>query len=141
MNLAYSLQGNWVPLPKVIWPWARFHRSLIGQRTIYNQDGTHLLDGTREFAYTIVESFIDRNGDNGKQCVLRAICEAAKFPIKSKGIFDEVLHLFLTPNENEVNIDYIDAMLAGKYGVDCQRLYAQCINGRGLLDKISIFVN
>lgn len=139
MNLAYTVQGNWVPLPKVIWPWPRFHRSLIDQRINYGT--SHSMDRTREFAYLAVESFIDRNGDNGKQCLLRAICEAAKFPIKPKGVFDEILHLFLTPNENEVDNDYVDAMLVGKYGVDCQRLYSQCVSGCGLLDRISVFDN
>lgn len=83
----------------------------------------------------------NRNGKNGKHCLLRAICDAAKIPIKHVGLFDEIFHLFLSPNENEVDSDYVDAMLAGKYGAQCIEMYGDCPLGHGLLDSISMFFN
>lgn len=136
--MSYNFQANYVPLPTEIYPWQRFHRSLISQRTHYDTVGQKFAaDRTREFVYATVEVLLDRNGNNGKHCVLRAICEAAKFPIKLNGVFDEVLHLFLTPNPGEVDGDYMDAMLVGKYGVDCDGLYYGCGHGQGILDGIS----
>lgn len=41
------------------------------------------------------------------------------------------------PNKNEVDSEYLDAMAAGNYGVDCGKMYQRCLPGHGILDSIS----
>lgn len=33
---------------------------------------------------------------NGVDCVLRAICEAAQYPVEEEGFVGEILHILLT---------------------------------------------
>lgn len=37
-----------------------------------------------------------RNGVNGKECMMRGICEAAETPLHEEGLIGELLHLLLT---------------------------------------------
>lgn len=96
LNLAYNIQAQYQALPRIVWPWDKFSRSLDDQRKKYDADGTFAQDGTRQFVYKALEIFMDRKGKNGKECLLKAICEAAVHPIHRGGVFDEVVHLVLT---------------------------------------------
>lgn len=107
--------------------------------------------------YNLIETIMNRRGIDGKECLLKSICEAAHSPIEKFSVFDEILHLLLTyveelikfgrywsssfsvyrPNSNEVDSDYVHAMEAGKYGVDCSDIYRKCLPGHGILDSIS----
>ena len=37
-----------------------------------------------------------RRGMNGEECVYRAICEAAQYPVEEEGLVGEILHILLT---------------------------------------------
>ncbi|KAI8434499.1 hypothetical protein MSG28_012510 [Choristoneura fumiferana] len=37
------------------------------------------------------------NGMNGRECMLRAICEAAQFPVEEEGFVGELMHTRLWP--------------------------------------------
>lgn len=51
---------------------------------------------------------------------------------------DRKINNFLfRPNKNEVDSEYVDAMEAGNYGVDCSKMYRKCLPGHGILDNIS----
>lgn len=181
MNLGVNFQAQFIPIPTIIYPWTRFERSMIHQKKQFQEHGTYVADESRQFVYSVFEVLMDRlrisiglfqkaqqllifrRGKNGRQCLLRAICEASQTPITHVGVFDEVLQLFLTlvsltvflcyslqavinnpsflyrPNENEIHTEYIDAKVAGRYGVDCLSLYHKCPHGHGLLDSISFF--
>lgn len=96
LNLGYNLQAQYTPLPSVIYPWTRFSRSLIDQKENYIRNGTHTPDKTRLFMYNLIETIMNRRGIDGKECLLKSICEAAHSPIEKFSVFDEILHLLLT---------------------------------------------
>ena len=95
LNLGYNMQAQYTPLPSVIWPWNLFSRSLIYQKHNYN-NGTYTPDNTRTFMYNVIEMIMNRKGIHGKQCLLKAICDAAHSPIQRINVFEEILHLLLT---------------------------------------------
>lgn len=96
LNLAYNFQAQYVALPSAMYLWDRFSRSLIDQRQQFESDGTFTKDFTRSLLYTAVETFLERKGKPGRQCLLKAICNAAENPIERNNVFDEVVHLALT---------------------------------------------
>lgn len=96
MNLAYNFQAQYVALPSAMYLWNRFSRSLIEQRQHYVANGTVNRDLTRSLIYAALEMLLDRNGKPGRQCLLKAICEAVEHPIERNNVLDEVVHLILT---------------------------------------------
>lgn len=57
-----------------------------------NKDG----DRSRKFAYEIVENTLNGIGRNGRECLLRSICEAAETPLSHNGLIGELWDIFLT---------------------------------------------
>lgn len=53
-------------------------------------------DRSRKYAYEIVENTLDNNGRNGRECLLRSICEAAETPLQHNGLIGELWDIFLT---------------------------------------------
>lgn len=96
LNLAYNYQAQYVPLPNVTFLWNRFSRSLVNQRRQYDLDGSFKRDLTRELVYGAIELFLEHKGKPGRECLLKAICEAAEHPIQRTGVFEEIMHLILT---------------------------------------------
>lgn len=94
--MGYNLQAQYIPLPSVIYPWSRFGRSLIDQKQNFIRNGTYAPDKTRLFMYNLIETIMSRRGSDGKECLLKSICEAAHSPIEKFSVFDEILHLLLT---------------------------------------------
>ena len=96
-------------------------------------------DSTRQIAYELVEEIMQRDGKNGKQCLMRTICEVAETPLKHNGLMGEVLQMFFSPGQHElIHQDYKDAKKAGLNGIDCIKMYSDCPIGNGLLDNISL---
>lgn len=60
MNMGYNFQAQYVPLPKIIYPWDRFSRSIVSQREQFDRDGTYISDKTRQFVYEAVELLLNR---------------------------------------------------------------------------------
>ncbi|XP_046488443.1 uncharacterized protein [Neodiprion pinetum] len=95
----------------------------------------------REIAYSMLEQQFDRSGANGKECIMRGICEAAETPLHEEGLVGELLHLLLTPDyggNTSVDEDYVNAKKAGIRGEDCAALFPGCPYGHGILDHVSI---
>nr|CAD7443232.1 unnamed protein product [Timema bartmani] len=93
--------------------------------------------------YSVVEQTIERFGFDGKGCLLRTICEAAKSPFNMKGLLlSDLLHIFLTPSVSDerwlhvVHGEYFSAeSLGSRPETDCHVLYPEC--PASLLDAIS----
>ncbi|KOB77382.1 Uncharacterized protein OBRU01_04213 [Operophtera brumata] len=65
---------------------------------------------TRELAYTVLETRFKEHGMNGRDCMLRNICEAAETPLHHNGLLDE---------------EYYIAEADGQRG-DCDRYLEDC---------------
>jgi hypothetical protein len=90
----------------------------------------------------MIQEVLSKEGKNGRQCLLRTICEVAETPLRHNGIIGELLEALFTPSEHEIiHSDYRDARKAGLHHVDCIQMYPQCILGHGILDTISIIKN
>ncbi|KAK7084657.1 hypothetical protein SK128_024303 [Halocaridina rubra] len=84
--------------------------------------------------YGYIQSIFERLGMNGRQCLLRAICEIAEAPLLH-GVMGEVINALLTasiagrPDEAEENMDYnnfIEAEIQGRLNGICELRYANC---------------
>ncbi|XP_015511298.1 uncharacterized protein [Neodiprion pinetum] len=97
-------------------------------------------DLTLEDTYASIENLLDENGWNdGRECLLRSICELAESPLERDGqdFVEEVVHLLLTPSEDlpeafdfnhrSVHEMYHEAERIGKEGGDCISAYPDCI--------------
>ncbi|XP_063368157.1 uncharacterized protein LOC134656526 [Cydia amplana] len=99
--------------------------------------------------YRSVAEMMDSKGLNGRECVLRAICEAAQFPVEEEGFVGELLHVLLTPDYGkspfeeldedlkEAMAPYVDAAVAGRQMFSCSYIYGGCPEGQGILEFIS----
>lgn len=64
-----------------------------GRSLIKNKDGFKG-DSSRKVAYKLVETVMNKEGKNGRQCLLRTICEVAETPLDHNGLIGELLHIF-----------------------------------------------
>ncbi|XP_038222136.1 uncharacterized protein LOC119839769 [Zerene cesonia] len=99
--------------------------------------------------YRAVADMLETKGMNGQDCVLRAICEAAQYPVEEDGLVGEVLHIMLTPDYGKTPFDeedpdyieamspYVDAAVAGRQMFECAFVYNKCPQGQGILELIS----
>lgn len=53
-------------------------------------------DKSRQYAYKIVENTLNNQGRNGKECILKSICQANETPLIHNGLIGELWHIFLT---------------------------------------------
>ncbi|XP_045450445.1 uncharacterized protein LOC123659241 [Melitaea cinxia] len=99
--------------------------------------------------YRSVSNMLQMKGMNGQDCVLRAICEAAQYPVQEEALVGEVLHILLTPDyghspfenkdeewDEEMSM-YKDAAIAGRQMFNCGYIYNGCPEGQGVLDLIT----
>ncbi|CAG4940032.1 unnamed protein product [Parnassius apollo] len=99
--------------------------------------------------YKAAADMLEMKGMNGVDCVKRAICEAAQYPMNEEGLVGEVIHILLTPDygrspfeENDpewydMMSPYIDAATAGRQMFNCASIYNNCPEGQGVLELIS----
>lgn len=136
----FPVPENWQWNPQY-WPGLGQHdfdaRSLTSENAAMNYEA----DSSRKVAYKIIENVLNREGKNGRACMLRAICEVAETPVNhdENGIIGEFMQVFFTPGEFEsIDIEYRDAQSAGRNHVNCERMFAQCPMGHGILDSFSL---
>ncbi|XP_050587496.1 uncharacterized protein LOC126920784 [Bombus affinis] len=90
--------------------------------------------------YAAIENLLNRHGwQDGRECLLRTICELAETPFgrTRQDVLEEVIHLILTPSEdvagtansNHQSVDqlYREAERQGRSGGDCILAYPDCI--------------
>ncbi|KAK1123025.1 hypothetical protein K0M31_008661 [Melipona bicolor] len=90
--------------------------------------------------YAAIENLLNRYGwQDGRECLLRTICELAETPFgrTRQDVLEEVIHLILTPSEdlpetgnsNHRSVDqlYWEAERLGRTGGDCILAYPDCI--------------
>ncbi|XP_053691003.1 uncharacterized protein LOC128739534 [Sabethes cyaneus] len=67
------------------------------------------INRARWAVYRTLEAIADHKGFNGRQCLLRSICESAEAKFThSSGILGELLHILLTPSTSDENAEEAD---------------------------------
>ncbi|XP_034481405.1 uncharacterized protein LOC117787069 [Drosophila innubila] len=105
----------------------------LGVATRVLEEATQAWDGYRWAIYQSFESMALRMHLNGRQCVLKSICESSAAPFDDRnGLLGELLHILLTPSSSKdplsehTDNDYLQAERLGHAGVDCDTVYAKC---------------
>ncbi|KAK7017066.1 hypothetical protein SK128_006331 [Halocaridina rubra] len=88
----------------------------------------------RKVIYTQLEEALENIGSNGRQCLLRAICDIGEAPLEL-GILGEIINTIFTassagrskdPSEDNSYDTFIEAELHGKLNGDCAMRYPDC---------------
>ncbi|XP_050674448.1 uncharacterized protein LOC126971957 [Leptidea sinapis] len=85
--------------------------------------------GERALMYGIVEDLMANFGMDGKECLLRAICEVHAHPLQNFGFIGEVMKLFFSPSKSpyaKLLEEYVKAQQAGESGGECWPYYRLC---------------
>ncbi|XP_029715192.2 uncharacterized protein LOC109407271 [Aedes albopictus] len=83
-----NVQANYVIPSSIIWP---VPESYFKQRL--NND---FVDDSRGMLYRTLQRIFDTFGTDGRDCVLKAICEIAEAPLDHNGMFGEILDVVFT---------------------------------------------
>lgn len=87
--------------------------------------------------------FIIRHKGNGRECLLRAICEVTQNPFSGNGhgFLGDVLDAIFIPAKDSTQEEaFYNAHLAGRGGVDCLDHFPRCPLSDGILERISTFI-
>ncbi|XP_017840316.1 uncharacterized protein LOC108598210 [Drosophila busckii] len=105
----------------------------LGVTTSWLDELTQPWQGYRWAVYGAFESLALRMKLNGRQCVLKSICESAAAPFDERnGLLGELLHIVLTPSTSKdalsehTDNDYLQAEHLGVAGISCDQLYTHC---------------
>ncbi|KXJ78671.1 hypothetical protein RP20_CCG003899 [Aedes albopictus] len=130
-NLAVNLQANYAIPATIIWP--------VPSSIFKNRLNNEYVDKSRIQLYKVIENMFDYGGIDGRDCVLRTICEIAETPLNHSGMFGELMDVMFTPYEAE-HLDeiYMEARQHGLNGTDCVEVYKGCPLGSGLLEKLTV---
>ncbi|KAJ2948508.1 hypothetical protein O0L34_g7758 [Tuta absoluta] len=85
--------------------------------------------GERALLYGVAEDMLANFGMEGKECLLRAICEIHAHPLTNFGFIGEVMKLFFTPTRSayaSLLQEYVEAQKAGESGGECWPYYRLC---------------
>ncbi|KAF0308136.1 hypothetical protein FJT64_020613 [Amphibalanus amphitrite] len=92
--------------------------------------GRSSYSGDRLGIYETAQRTLDRFGVNGKACLLRAICEAAEYPVENEGLLGEILNIVLTASraetESSKELEYTQAEYQGRALGNCYAAYPDC---------------
>ena len=103
----------------------------VGNEALKEQDADFMTtDKFRWIVYQSIESILYRRNFDGKQCLLRAICEHAESPITPKcGLLGEIFHILLAPSSTVLNENMNDYMAAENFGLagePCGEIFKNC---------------
>lgn len=74
-----------------------YENHFVWREKTYNNDYNTRAKNSRWMIYKMIETFADKKGLKGRECVLKSICEAAEVTFSHKsGIIGELLHILLT---------------------------------------------
>ncbi|KAK8738499.1 hypothetical protein OTU49_003909 [Cherax quadricarinatus] len=83
----------------------------------------------RHTFYGLIETVFDKFGINGKECLLRAVCEGSQSSILGIGILGEVITALLTASSSsssDLMHDYVEAEYHGRSYDNCNSIYPAC---------------
>ncbi|XP_061388285.1 uncharacterized protein LOC133323367 [Musca vetustissima] len=150
LAMAVNFQFQYNLPPKPIYWWDKWDTRSLGSLGSFKESEkeNYQTDEPQLFLYQWFENQMNRRETNGRECLLKAICENAQIDVH-QGLYAEILYRFLRnlfkednrENSGQMNFephrnmdsDYVDAWHMGLKGIDCQSNYPKAINC--LLDK------
>ncbi|OXU22222.1 hypothetical protein TSAR_011365 [Trichomalopsis sarcophagae] len=89
----------------------------------------------RQMLYDLLQSRLESNGYPGRACLLRTICESARFPFGLSGLVGDITRIIFTPSasrrEEHLDVEFEEAENAA----DCSKFSENCETS--LLESIS----
>ncbi|XP_059611044.1 uncharacterized protein LOC132257975 [Phlebotomus argentipes] len=137
MGCAYNLQGQFRVPSEVMWRPVTFEGlSRKARRELEDIQANSREDESRKLLYFMLERFKNWAGKNGRECLLRTICEVTQSPLtEDNGIFGELIDSIFIPGDARVDQHFQDAHRAGRAGINCLKVYKNCPMGDGFLDQ------
>ncbi|XP_062557055.1 uncharacterized protein LOC134221905 [Armigeres subalbatus] len=133
LNGGVNLQANYRLLQNIIWP--------VPEDIFTNRLNNDFEDDSRPQLYRVLENVLDTQGKNGRNCIMKTICDIAEAPLSHNGLLGEMIDLIFTPTEDDkLDEEYHMARKYGMNGVSCSGVYKECQLGHGLLDALSTIV-
>ncbi|CRK97883.1 CLUMA_CG011258, isoform A [Clunio marinus] len=87
-------------------------------------------DDVRLVIYQVLENALNSKNIDGKQCVLRAICETSQLIFEHEsGLLGGIFHVLFVPSTTHVKRnknDYILAEELGRNNDECENVFSQC---------------
>lgn len=137
----FNLQCQYNAAPSPLFWWDIFEnydqRAMQSVKEAFDKTGKVIPDESRLFVYEFLKTFMDQKGANGEECLKKSVCENSQID-HHDGLFPEILNAILTPGVIEV--EYKDSYLAGRHGVDCQKVFKKCPKGDSIFDRIFVDV-
>ncbi|KAF7389899.1 hypothetical protein HZH68_011756 [Vespula germanica] len=124
----YGLPGNWNS--SYYTEVEHFKRRSLDRRLAYDII-------TKKLEKLIYVSLSDSNGYSGKNCLLKTICEIAKYSLKGNGLLGDIVRILFAPSSSqEENLP--DEIIKAEFEENCNRRYKDC--EKSLLDIVSSVV-
>uniref|UniRef100_A0A182XWD6 Uncharacterized protein n=1 Tax=Anopheles stephensi TaxID=30069 RepID=A0A182XWD6_ANOST len=139
----YNLQANYRIPATIIYPHPEsvFQNRALDPAAARAAAHSPEIDQSRRQLFALLEQGLSRWGRDGRECLLRAVCEVAETPLKHNGLIGEIIDVIFTPVPSDsLDPDYLLAQSHGQQGRDCTELYSSCPNGHGLFDDFSLLV-
>ncbi|KAF6205455.1 hypothetical protein GE061_019628 [Apolygus lucorum] len=93
----------------------------------------------RSSTYTLLERRLDALGMNGRQCLLRLICEIARTPLSHNGLIGTLLEIIFLPSKSEEEEGLDEETRAELVGMndmnECGHVFYRC--PQSLIDLVS----
>ncbi|KAL9697784.1 hypothetical protein quinque_001225 [Culex quinquefasciatus] len=87
--LAVNLQANYAIPARIIWP----HAENFFKERVLSAD---YVDNSRKDLYRLLERIFQSWGGDGRECLLKTICQVAETPLQHNGLIGEILDVVFT---------------------------------------------
>lgn len=87
--LAVNLQANYAIPARIIWP----HAENFFKERVLSED---YVDNSRKDLYRLLERIFQSWGGDGRECLLKTICQVAETPLQHNGLIGEILDVVFT---------------------------------------------
>ncbi|XP_022907604.1 uncharacterized protein [Onthophagus taurus] len=120
---SYNMEGNYnLPQNETDYTWPP---------DVSRKGANHFLENflSRKFVYGVIERKLKSHGYPGKNCLLRAICEASEYSMEHTGVLADVFHILLSPSKSKSELGLTDYEKAEFYGLEnklCDKYAKKC---------------
>ncbi|KAK2586399.1 hypothetical protein KPH14_010686 [Odynerus spinipes] len=92
----------------------------------------------RRLAYDIITRKLESAGYSGQDCLLKTICQTAKYSLNGNGLLGDIVRILFAPSTSR-DENLPDEIIEAELGENCDQRYGSC--AKSLLDIISLFAD